>query len=241
MEDHTAYEIRVETVENRQGRFPMAGKLLVRVYGGEEEPYWFGEKLRLRGVIEEARGRRNPGGFDYRFYLCTRGISGIMYLKPYQVHRLEAGGTDRLQGSALLLRSRLVEGIGGGLPAPCAQLLAAILFGQRHLLPESVQESFRESGVSHLLAVSGLHVGLVAALFLGFCRRIRLRGRLPLAVAVVVIFGYAYLTGMRPPALRAAVMFSMASGALLLDRENDLPTAVAVAALLTWFLTPSPL
>ncbi len=238
MEESTSYHLRVETVETNEGRFPVSGKVLVKVYGGNQEPYWFGERLRLRGMIEKPQGRRNPGGFDYRFYLRTRGISGIMYLKPYQVLSLGPGEVNRLADQALALRIRLVEGIRAGLSSPCAELLSAILFGQRHSLPESVQENFMQSGVSHLLAVSGLHVGLVAALFLGICRRLGIRGRLPPAAAIVVIFGYAYLTGMRPPALRAAVMFSMASGALLLDRENDLPTAISLAALLTLVLNP---
>lgn len=238
VEDSISYHVRVETVETGQGRFPVSGKLLVKVYGRDQQRFWFGEKLQLRGVIDEPRGRRNPGGFDYRFYLHTQGISGVMHVKPYQVGSLGCGEVSRLADSALALRAKLVQGIEAGLPSPCAELLSAILFGQRHLLPEAVQESFKESGVAHLLAVSGLHVGLVAALILGFCRRVKIKGRLPLAAAILIIFGYAYLTGMRPPALRAAVMFSMASGAVLLDRENDLPTAISSSALLTLVLNP---
>ncbi|HHX86980.1 MAG TPA: ComEC/Rec2 family competence protein [Firmicutes bacterium] len=238
VEDSISYQVQVEAVETGQGRFPVSGKLLVKVYGTEQQRYWFGERLRLRGVIDEPRGRRNPGGFDYRFYLCTQGISGVMHVKPYQVSSLGCGEVSRLADSALALRAQLVQGIEAGLPSPCAELLSAILFGQRHLLPEAVQESFKKSGVAHLLAVSGLHVGLVAALILGFCRRVRIKGRLPLAAAVLIIFGYAYVTGMRPPALRAAVMFSIGSGAVLLDRENDLSTAISIAALLTLVLNP---
>ncbi len=238
LEDNISYHLRAQTVENQWGRFPVSGKLLVKVYGEDQEPYWFGEKLRLRGVIDEPRRRRNPGGFDYQFYLRTQGIGGIMHVRPYQVVSLGPGEVSPLTDFVLKLRAQLVEGIKFGLPSPCAELLSAILFGQRHLLPEAVQENFKNSGVAHLLAVSGLHVGLVAALFLGFCRRLRIKGPLPPAIAVLIIFGYAYLTGMRPPALRAAVMFSMASGALLLDRENDLPTAISIAALMTLLLNP---
>ena len=110
-----------------------------------------------------------------------------------------------------------------------------------HRLPEDVQENFTMSGTGHLMAVSGLHVGLVAALILGLWRRLGLRGPLPLLLAIVLIFAYAYLTGLRPSALRAALMLSLALGALLLDRENDLPTAMAIAALATLSSTLAPL
>src|SRR5690606_4079582 len=136
------------------------------------------------------------------------------------------------------LRSRMVAVIEKNLPSPEAELLAGILFGQRSRLPEDIQDNFTSSGTGHLLAVSGLHVGLVAALILGLWRRLGLRGKLPLFLAIVLTLGYAYLTGMRPSALRAAVMLSFALGAQLLDRDRDLPTAIGLAALVTLALNP---
>ncbi len=232
-ENETAYRLRVQTVETQAGRFPVSGKLLVKVYGADQEPHWVGETLRLRGVIREPRGRRNPGGFDYRFYLRTEGMTALMSVRPYQVVSLGRGETGRLSGAAAVLRTRMSAAIEKGLPSPAAELLIAILFGQRHHLPEAVAENFRTAGVGHLMAVSGLHVGLVAAMILALWRRLGLRGRWPLAAAILLIFGYAFLTGMRPSALRAAVMLSFALAALLFDRPYDLPTAMAAAALIT--------
>ena len=179
-----------------------------------------------------------PGGFDYAFYLRSQGIDALLYPKTLQISSLGDGDTGRLPAAALALRSRLVAVIDGNLPSPAAELLTGILFGQRSRLPEEVQENFRASGVGHLLAVSGLHVGLVAALILGLWRLIRLRGKVPLVMAIILVFGYAYLTGMRPSALRAAVMISFALGALLLERERDLPTTIALAALVTLLINP---
>ena len=237
-DDHTAYRLKVEVVETREGRFAIPGILLVRLYGSEEEHYWFGERLRLRGVIVEARGQRNPGGFDYNFYLRSQGIDALIYPKPAQVSSLGPGEVNGLAASAVKLRSSMVGVISKTLPSPAAELLTAILFGQRNGLPEDIENNFRRAGVGHLMAVSGLHVGLVAAFILGLWRRFKLRGRLPLILAIVLVFTYAYLTGMRPSALRAAVMVSTAMAALLLDREPDLPSAVAFAALVTLIINP---
>ncbi len=237
-DDHSAYVLRVDRVELPEGCRLVAGKLLVKVYGGEQEFYRYGERLRLRGTIVEPPGRRVPGGFDYAFYLRSQGIDALLYPKTLQISSLGDGDTGRLPAAALALRSRLVAVIDGNLPSPAAELLTGILFGQRSRLPEEVQENFRASGVGHLLAVSGLHVGLVAALILGLWRLIRLRGKVPLVMAIILVFGYAYLTGMRPSALRAAVMISFALGALLLERERDLPTTIALAALVTLLINP---
>ena len=237
-DDHSAYVLQADRVELPEGRRHVAGKLLVKVYGGEQEFYRYGERLRLRGTIVEPPGRRVPGGFDYAFYLRSQGIEGLLYPKVPQISSLGDGEPGWLPAAALALRSRLVAVIDGNLPAPAAELLTGILFGQRSKLPEEVQENFRSGGVGHLLAVSGLHVGLVAALILGLWRILGLRGKLPLFMAIVLIFAYAYLTGMRPSALRAAIMLSFALGALLLERERDLPTTIALAALVTLLVNP---
>jgi len=237
-EDHAAYRLQVEVVETGEGKFSVPGTLLVKLYDQGEENFWFGEKIRIRGTIVEPRGKRNPGGFDYRFYLRSQGIDALIYPRAAQVICLGQGEVGWLVSTAVNLRSKMVNFIEKTLPSPSAELLTAVLFGQRHSLPEDVEQNFRRAGAGHLMAVSGLHVGLVAALIIGLWKSLGLRGRFPLILAIILIFAYAYLTGMRPSALRAAIMVSIALGALLADREMDLPTAVSTAALVTLFFNP---
>ncbi len=236
--DNITYRLKVHSVETADGRFSVPGTLLVRVYGDSAETYWFGEKLRVRGVIVEPKGLRNPGGFDYRYYLKSQGIDALVYPKASMVESLGTGELAKPVEVALRLRSSLVKVIESSLPSPSDALLTAILFGQRQRLPEQVADNFRRAGAGHLMAISGLHVGLVAGLFLGVCRLFRLQGRVPLVVAIFLVLAYAYMTGLRPSAVRAALMVSLAFGALILDRENDLPSAVAFAALATLFFNP---
>jgi len=237
-EDHDAYQVRVETVETGDGRKPVQGTLLVKLYGENEEKFRYGDRVRLRGTVTLPRGQRNPGGFDYRFYLTSRGIDALVYPRAGRVENIGRGDMNFLAATAITLRGSMVETIEAVLPSPSSDLLAAILFGQGHRLPDQVEHNFQRAGAGHLLAVSGLHVGLVAAMLTWLLGQLGLRGRFPLVLAIVLVFGYAYLTGMRPSALRAAVMVSMALGALLFDRERDLPTAVSLAALVTLAVNP---
>lgn len=240
-EGYTTYRFRPELLVTDEGEQRAGGYLLIRIYDGKDGTvYRYGERLRLEGEIVEPKGRRNPGGFDYRFYLRAQGVDLLMYLQPRQVTFLGEGTPNRLAKAAFTLRSRMIAGLESNLPSPQAELLEAILFGRRESLPADVEENFRRSGTNHLMAVSGLHVGLVAALILGLWRLIKLKPGGPLAVllSIILIFGYAYLTGMRPAALRAAVMLSMGFAALLLGREKDFPSAVALAALITLVYNP---
>jgi competence protein ComEC len=236
--DNVSYRLRVHTVETAEDRYISSGILLVRVYGNSTENYRFGEMLRIRGVIVEPKGLRNPGGFDYRYHLKSQGVDALIYPKASMVESLGKGELAKPVEAALRVRAGLVEVIESSLPAPSDALLTAILFGQRQKLPDQVADNFRRAGAGHLMAVSGLHVGLVAGLFLGLCRLFRLQGRFPLVIAIILVLAYAYLTGLRPSAVRAALMASLAFGALILDRENDLSSAVAFAALITLFFNP---
>jgi len=237
-EDHDAYILRVETVETAQGKHSVSGTVLVKQYGENEEKFRFGDRLRLRGAIVEPRGQRNPGGFDYRFYLKSRGIDALVYPRPGRIESIGRGEMNFLPAAAVSLRGRMVETIETALPSPSAELLAGILFGRGDRLPDQIEHNFQRAGAGHLLAVSGLHVGLIAAMITGLLIRLGLRGSFPLILAVILVLGYAYLTGMRPSALRAAVMVSLALGALILERERDLPTAVSLAALGTLMVNP---
>jgi competence protein ComEC len=237
-EDHSDYQLRVEYVETKTGRERTSGKILVRIYDPGAASYQFGERLRIRASVVEPRGLRNPGGFDYRYYLRSQGIDALTYPYASRIDSLGPGETNLISASATKLRTRMKSFIVSTLPAPSSELLMAVIFGHKEGLPENIEDNFRKAGVGHLMAVSGLHVGLVAALILGLWRRLKLKGRLPLVIAIFLVLAYAYLTGMRPSALRAAIMISMALGALLLDREKDLSTAVAFAALITLFINP---
>ena len=263
-EDYVSYRLQVETVDVGNGQEYARGKVQVRVYhynrwaededwagaegdetseggtlrGGSDKGHWYGERLLLEGELLEPRGQRNPGGFDYRFYLRTQGVSALMYLQSHEVNSLGEGDVNWLASSAFSLRSRMVESIEKSLPSPHGELLSAILFGQRDYLPQEVQNNFQRAGVGHLMAVSGLHVGLVAAMILGLWKVLRLRGAASIILAVVLIFGYAYLTGMRPAALRAALMLSMGLVALLLGRQKDFPSAISAAGLVTLIYNP---
>jgi len=239
-DNRDVYHLQVELVETADCSSRASGKLLVNVYGSSEEneSYRYGDSLLLRGTVNEPRGLRNPGGFDYRFFLKSRGIDAVINVQPSQVSLLEESDVNSVAAAAVNMRNSMTTFITEELPFPAGEMMAAMLFGQRQHLPEEIEENFRRAGTGHLLAVSGLHVGLVAALILGLSKLLGLHGRLPLILAIILVFVYAYLTGLRPSALRAAIMVSFALGALLLDRERDLLTAVAVAALLTLFFNP---
>jgi len=185
--------------------------------------YEYGDLLEVTGKLETPF---TSDDFDYRDYLARRGVySTIAYPKATllatdQGNPLWAGLYD--------LRADLGSALADALPQPEASLAQGILLGQRTSLPPSLSQAFNDTGTSHLLAVSGYNVTLVAGLFIAGLAW--LIGRRPAAwLALAAIVGYAFLVGGQPSVLRAAVMGGLYVVATALGRQGGGLHALALA------------
>ena len=206
-------------------------------------PLRYGKHVILTGVLQQPQDRRNPGGFDYRAYLARQGIVGIIDAKGL-LRIGEQGGFLPLSWiEALRIRTeRVIDHIyttsGTVDPALHAQLLKGILLGKRSDLPTETLDIFRNSGTFHVLAVSGLHVGLVAMFcYVGFSC-FRLPRKVLCLLTIVSVLMYACLIGFRPSVFRASLMAILFLFATLIDRDADLYNLLAFAALVLLLLNP---
>ena len=193
-------------------------------------PYFrYGDELTLRGKPDKPSGY---GDFDYAAYLERQGI--FYTLSFPEVEFLGEGHGSRVRASLHDVRLRAASRLDDILPQTHSSLAQALLLGKRDALPDKVREDFRSSGTSHLLAVSGLHVGVVLFLTLGasaftFGRRRQLYLLGPLAA----VWGYAALTGLAPPVERAAAMATVFLCAVAIGRpRNHLPALLLAAAVM---------
>ena len=196
---------------------------LVRTRGA---PYFrYGDSLELTGRLEAPL---SFGGFDYGAYLANQGIRSTMAFP--QVRVLEEGGGNPVLREVYGLRRKLSGGIDEALPEPQASLGRALLLGLRGRLPADVRDEFRSTGTSHLLAISGLHVGIVLALSAAAGAWLMGRRRqVYLLLPLVAIWLYTLLSGLAPSVERAAVMGSIYLLAMALGRPRSILPALALA------------
>ena len=206
-------------------------------------PLRYGRHITLTGVLRQPQGRRNPGGFDYRAYLARQDVVGIIEAKGL-LRIDEHGGFLPLRWiEALRIRTeRIIDDIytesGRGEPALHAQLLKGILLGKRSDLPTETLDIFRNSGTFHVLAVSGLHVGLVAMFcYFGF-RCFRFPQKVLCLLTILAVLIYASLIGFRPSVFRASLMAILFLFATIIDRDADIFNLLAFAALVLLLLNP---
>lgn len=227
----TSFSLRV--VGARASALPERLRL---TWYGPAEPLRPGEGLCLRAKLRRIRGFVNPGGFDYEHWAFLEGFGASGYVRSGRACELEGGGLARWW---LGVRARLATRIASAFDDPdAAALVGALVLGERGALSATHRASLRRTGTSHLFAISGLHVGLVAALVLLAVRWLWLRlppglagydleVAVPAGLAAATV--YAALAGFTVPTERALIMLAVAAYALLARRRLALGGAFASA------------
>jgi competence protein ComEC len=222
---------------------------LVRVTVRGTSPSFFpGETLAFTARLRRPRNFNNPGGFDYRRHLCLQGVRTTAYVAADRVERLDLGPPE--EPGALMARLRRHVGalIADAAPHDRGAVIRALTIGDRQGISPALRDAFNRAGVGHLLAISGLHVGIVAALVYGVW--VRLLVWWPLMVrrawtakgaalaTALAVWGYGLMAGLSPSTQRATMMVSAYLGALLLERDPDLPSTLTLAAVILLVVHP---
>lgn len=209
-----------------------------------------GDRIKVRAVLHPPAGPAAPKAFDFarQAYFLQLGAVGYAVQSPALIRKAAVTGfTVRLA----TLRQYLTGRIHGALPGTTGTIAAALMTGERGAIPQDVLTAIRESGLAHLLAISGLHIGLIAGLLffsLRLCLAIRERTALrqPIkkwaAVAALLgSLGYLLISGSTLPTQRAFMMLCFVMLAILIDRSAISMNLVAWAATVILLIAPESL
>lgn len=209
-----------------------------------------GDRVRLRALLRPPPAPSLPGGFDFarKAYFERIGAVGFALGPVMRVERLAASS---LSVRINRLRHYLTERILAGSGAETGPVSAALLTGERRAIPKDILADMRDSGLAHLLAISGLHIGLVAGLIF-FVVRLLLACIGPLALrypikkiaagaAIAGAFAYLIVSGATIPTQWAFLMVAIVMAAVMLDRTAISLRLVALAAGIILILSPEAL
>jgi competence protein ComEC len=214
--------LRVDSVRDGDAWRPLAGKVLITARPFPRFEY--GDRLEVAANLDSPPVFES---FDYRRYLALRGIASTAAFP--EVTRLGAGSGSRLTEALIDFRNRLGDALSAALPEPEAALSRGMLLGQRTSIPEDLNDDFNRAGISHLIAISGSNVTIVAEVVVASLAWLLGRRRAVLA-AMLFIGGFVLLVGASPSVLRAGIMGGLLLGAVVAGRPGSALTAVAVAA-----------
>lgn len=233
--------LHVEAVLSDKKWQPVTGELLLYLEKGEEsKALEIGDELLLPVKYNEVSAPANPGEFNYKRFLSFRDIHHQQYVPSGQWSRLSVSWSMRKQSERW--RAGLRRAIGRiGMGEEEEAIASALLLGKKDELGPALTRSYASAGAMHVLAVSGLHVGIIY-LILQFAFRWMNkipRGKLIRALTLVLcLWIYAFITGLSPSVVRAATMFSAVSIATGLDRRSNIYNTVASSAFLLLIFNP---
>lgn len=221
---------------------PVTGRLQIRLNSGIEAG-GYGDRVLVTGRLRSPQPARNPGGFDARTYYASRGVYALMSVRNAASYHVTLRNRSLSWQTAVIdpLRRSIDRSIDRTMRGDSAALLKGILLGARRQLPEDLIDTFRTIGLAHILAVSGLHVGLITLVIYTLLFVLRLPKHLVAAGTLGVLILYAFITNLTPSVIRATIMAGLFLVGRQLDRQTDTVNILAVAAIVILLIWPSAL
>lgn len=215
----------------------MENQLLVSVQDGDHPLDCI---LRIRGSVVEFEPPRNEGQFNEKTFYKSRQVIARVYADEITVIRAPSGA-GRWREYLYMFRERVQQVYEACLPTGQAGILSAMALGDRRMLDTEVRALFQQAGISHILAISGLHISLIGAGCFGLLRRFRLSYVQAAAVAAAWMLLYGTLIGAGISAYRAIGMFFVYLLAQCLGKSYDSCSALAALAAVCLLQNPSVL
>ncbi len=204
------------------------------------EPFPYGDQLLIVGAPQELQGPANPGEFNYKRFLSFRKIYHQHFLRGDRVHYVANTPPSSIVAYSFHVR-KWAEDVFARHVSDDQQraVAAALVLGVKDGLDNDLMQAYASSGAMHVLAVSGLHVGIIYIIIMVVFKPLRKwrHGKWALAfISLVVLWSYAFVTGLSPSVLRAVTMFSVIALARPLNYRTNIYNTLAVAAfiLLVW-------
>lgn len=201
---------------------------------GEELPK-IGERVIITGKISLYDKATNPGQFDVRRYYISCGY--LLNARDCIV-RDRKGEANIFKEACFSARTFMLKKLDEALDAKDAGIMKAILLADKTTLDNDVKTMYQEAGAGHILAISGLHISLIANAVLSIAIYLPIPLWAGYSSSALVLILYGFIIGFTPSALRAIIMFSIKIIGKIIGRSYDGLTSLAVAALITVMIKP---
>jgi competence protein ComEC len=202
----------------------------------------YGSQIIFNKLLQEIKNSGNPGSFDYKQYCLQQGISHQVYLTETEFELLPQEKKTFIADFLFRTRKTVVNILRTFIPGEKEQGLAeALLIGYKDDLDKNLVQSYSNTGVVHIIAISGLHLGLIYWLLVILTRPIRRKKNLTWLRFLIIIFSlwmFSLLAGGGPSVLRSAVMFTCIAFGEVLNKKSSIYNTLALSAFILLCINP---
>jgi len=208
-------------------------KILINIKMSQDIPsIKYGDSLYIEGEFKQPEEARNYKGYNYKQYLKTKKIIGTVELEKVKI--LKSSNGSFIHNIQKYIR----DTINGTLTDEEGNLLLAILLGDKDKLSEDIQESFKTSNLSHMLAVSGAHVSYIILGLTYVLQNSIIGKKNGKIVCIIFLLAFMAITNFTPSVTRACIMAILTLFSSIIYRKSDVYTNISVAALITLIFNP---
>lgn len=195
----------------------------------------YGDQVKLQGMYQKPSKQRNHGGYDDSQYLKTLRIAGRVKVNQVEVIAKKQRNIILQYANRMNLKSK--EKIETIFEEEIASILKGLLLGETGDIEEEVKENFQIANISHVLAISGMHIGYLI-LGLQVLLKKKIGTKKTKIVTIIILVFYTFMTGFSPSIVRAVVMGIITIGGGLVNRKSDVWNSIAISLLGILFYNP---
>lgn len=238
------FTLKVEWLKLAAKPMSTVGNILVYLPKDSiSESLKYGDRILVTGVIREINSPSNPHAFNYQQYLHYKNIHYQLFPKLDGWHPLGENKANQILKTAFQLRLRFIETLRKYLPEENQFAVgSALILGYKDEITEDIRDAYAGTGAMHVLAVSGLHVGLIFLILTIFLKIFPFHQTwwrvLRIFILLAGIWSFALITGASPSVLRASTMFSFVIIGMNLKQPSNIYNTLAGSAVLLLFYNP---
>ena len=248
--DRIEYTLSGVNILEKSPPEPLPGRVILSTTG--PNMFQYGDYVQFRTRLTSPRNFNNPGGFDYKRYLRRQEIRYRGFVsEPPDLILIRRGQGNPVKMGIESYRNRLRHFISRHTASPEREIILAMILGEQKTIPDDLKERFNQTGTSHIIAISGFNVGLIATFsvlfFLSFMKifpRLLLAWnarKVSYALALIPILLYTGIAGMGISVIRATLMVVILMTAIMIRKPKDILNALALAAIVILALSPPSL
>ena len=236
------YDIAIHQVKVRDSIRKVTGSIHLYLYKKDSFRLTAGDELYIDYFFSSIPQPKNPAEFNYSDYVKKSGIYGQCFVRSDQLLIIKSSAQSDLYQRVLTIRGRARQILNQVIHQSREQQIAqALLLGIKDYLDQEVKTAYASVGAMHVLAVSGLHVGIIYLILLALLKPLRLLPYGSYFIFILLITGiwlYALLTGFSPSVMRAATMFSVVSLKEISIRRANIYNSLGLAAIVILLIRP---
>jgi len=238
-EDKIYFDGNLISIENSKEKITnVKGKIRVTIVKNIGLNVKYGDVLKIKGILREPMGPKSRGDFDYKKFLRYKSVYYTLYAKEKDVELLGEKTPNYFLKFSYNLKEKLVHIIYLTLPEEEAKVLEGIMLGNYRILPEEINDYFKRTGTAHILAVSGMNVGLIALLVFLILKLLNFSRKISAIITLIIITAFAIITGADPSIVRATFMAYVVLIGYVIEYDSDLMNSLSIAGFFILLINP---